>query len=203
MNMKLNAPNLEFCARYDHPVANVTLLIASNSPDPPSEYEPSEALLGANYSVPLLWLSMFASADIVLWTSTVDPTLSYAAAVGHHDGCIKRSRDRIAEWTRLWPETFGELGPIWIDFVERRREPFFAVWTEELGEMYDSPEVWTQTFTNYLDALDQPDGPGFVEVLAQSYLSIEAPGRRLVATNEGSVGLLCAGYSWGVHTPWE
>ncbi|HET7420173.1 MAG TPA: hypothetical protein VFL27_07310 [Candidatus Dormibacteraeota bacterium] len=184
-------------------MANVTLLLASNSADPPSEYEPPDALLGANYSVPLLWLSMFTPAEIVLWLSTIDPTVSYAAVVGERDACINRSSDRIGKWSRLWPETFSTLGPTWTTFAEARHEPFFAVWTEELAEMHESPEDWLQAFKMYLEALDRPDEPGFVDVLAQSYLAIEAGGKRLVGTSEGSIGLLCAGYSWGVKAPWE
>ena len=184
-------------------MANVTLLLALDSARSPSEYEPPDALLGANYSVPLMWLSMFTTAEIVLWPSIVQPTVSYAALLGPRNACITRSLDRINEWTRIWPETFGSLGPAWTDFIKARQEPFFAVWTEELAEMSDSGEQWLQNLMAYLAALDQPSGPGFVDVLAQSYLAVDADGSRLIGTNQGSIGLLCAGYSWAVLAPWQ
>lgn len=188
---------------YDQPIANVTLLLAADSTDPPTEYEPPDGLLGANYSIPLLWLSLFSSAQIVFWPSTLDAAVSYAAATGHRDTCITRSRSRLEEWKRRWPETFNVLGPAWTDFIDARPEQFLAIWTEELAEMSASAEEWLGTFRSHLEALDEPDGPAFVEVLAQSYLEIDADGNRLAGTSEGPIGLLAGGYSWGVHAPWE
>jgi hypothetical protein len=125
---------------YDRPIANVTLLLASDSIDPPTEYEPPDALLGANYSIPLLRLSLFNSDEIVSWPSTLDAAVSYAATTGPRDKCITRSRSRLEEWKRRWPETFNILGPAWTDFIDARPEQFLAIWTEELAKMSASAE---------------------------------------------------------------
>lgn len=191
------------CVRYDHRIANIALLVASDSIEPPREYEPPDALLGANYSVPILWLSLFSSAEIVSWPGTVDAGVSYAAAAGHRHACISRSRSRLEEWKRRWPEAFSVLAPVWLDFIEGRPEQFLAIWTEQLAEMSASAEEWLRTFRSHLDALDEPDGTTFSEVLAQSYLEIDADGRRLKGTTDDPIGMLAGGYSWGVNAPWE
>ncbi len=146
---------------------------------------------------------MFTKADMALWPSVVDRAVSYAAAVGRRDRCIALSRSRLDVWTRLWPEAFNEFGPAWTAFIETRSEQFFAIWTEELAEMHESAEDWLQTFRSYLEALDEPNGSAFLDVLAQSYLAIDADGSRLIATNQGSIGRLTGGYSWGAHAPWD
>lgn len=146
---------------------------------------------------------MFTKAEMALWPTVLDRTASYAAAVGHRDRCIALSRSRLDFWTRLWPETFNKFGPGWITFIEARSERFFAIWTEELAEMHESAEGWQQAFRSYLDALDEPNGSAFLDVLAQSYLAVDADGSRLIATNQGSIGLLIGGYSWGAHAPWD
>lgn len=184
-------------------VANCTLLLVSDSAEPPSEYEPVDALLGANYSLPLLWLSLFTTAEILLWPSTLESTWTYAAVIGRRDACLARTRSRIDLWGGLWPRTFDDIGPTWLNFINDRPGQFFAIWTEELAEMYESAEEWRRIFSAYLEALDQPTEPAFTEVLAQSYLAIDRDGKRLIGTSEDSVSLLAGGYSWAVHAPWE
>ncbi len=146
---------------------------------------------------------MFTSSDIVSWPSTVDQAVSYAATLGSREACIAKSGDRLEEWSRRWPETFKELGPVWTDFIASRRESFFAIWTEELAEMSDLPKDWLRILTSYLAALDDPDSTAFEEVLAQSFLAINSEGRRLVAASEDPISMLAGGYAWAANPPWE
>jgi hypothetical protein len=51
-------------------VANRALLLAMYSTDPPWDHDGRyfrDALLGANYSVPILWLSLFNTDGLVTW----------------------------------------------------------------------------------------------------------------------------------------
>jgi hypothetical protein len=184
-------------------MSNRALLLAADSPEPPADYEPAHAILGANYSAPLLWLSLFDATEIVSWPSTLDSTRAYAAVVGRRDPCLARTRSRIARWNAQWPRTFHDIGPAWLDFISARRGQFFAIWTEELAEMADSNDEWLRTFTSYLETLDDPAAPSFAEVLAQSYLTIDPDGTRLVGTSDDPLLVLAAGHSWAVHAPWE
>lgn len=184
-------------------MANLALLLLSDAPDPPSEYEPADAILGANYSVPLLWLSLFTAADIVSWPGTVDAASTYAALLGRREECLRRSRDRVSTWTRRWPRSFENLGKLWLDFIEARPGHFVAVWTEELAEMYRTTDEWQRTLHYYLEGVDEPQGEAFLNVLAQSYLAVDETNDELVATTEDALGQLAGGYSWAVSPPWE
>ena len=65
-----------------------------------------DALLAANYSVPILWLSLFNADGLVTWpgircsacTAVVQPT-------GER---IERSRARLEQWSRRWPDVFTD-----------------------------------------------------------------------------------------------
>ena len=51
-------------------VANRAMLLALDSADPPAGHDgmyPRGALLAANYSVPILWLSLFDTDGLVTW----------------------------------------------------------------------------------------------------------------------------------------
>jgi hypothetical protein len=90
-----------------------------------------------------------------------------------------------------------------LSFIDDRPGKFFAIWTEELGEMHGSVEEWRRIFTSYLEALDRPAEQAFTDVLAQSYLVVSPDGKRLIGTGQDSVGQLAGGYSWSVHVPWD
>jgi hypothetical protein len=180
-------------------VANRTLLLVTDSANPPG-YEPKEGLLGANYSVPILWLSLFTVDDLVSWPSTVDSGSEYAAVLGRRHQCITRSRRRFLEWSRLW-RPFEELGRAWMGFLERCPGEFISIWTEELAWMYESVDQWSETFSSWLNALDNPRGQDFTDVMEQSYLTVDSSGE-LIGMTESPLGLLAGGYSWSAQAPW-
>jgi len=74
-------------------VANRAMLLALDSADPPAEHHEmahGDALLAANYSVPILWLSLFNADGLVTW-----PGIRSMAELPQHStarlpGCVGR-----------------------------------------------------------------------------------------------------------------
>lgn len=183
-------------------MASRALLIASDSPDPPREYEPGDALLGASYSIPVCWLSLFAASDMVLWPSTLEPTIAYTAVMGERETCLARSQRRVLDWSTRWPDVFGAIGPAWLEFVDGVEARFVGVWTEAISDM-SGDEVWAGALSSYLDGVDDVASPGFRDALAQSSFRIRKVGNGGVEpTTDGPLGVLAAGYSWSRSTPW-
>lgn len=189
--------------RYSWWVGNVSLLLALNSTDPPTEYEPGDALLAANYSVPILWLSLFNADGLVSWPGTLDDSATYTALVQPVNECIERSRDRLADWSVRWPDVFAGISSTWLSFVGSIEAVYFGVWTEDISEM-SGDETWAGELRAYLNSLDDPASIHFLEALAQSYLSVDkADSSRLSPTTTDSpVALLVAGYAWAHQPPW-
>ena len=180
-------------------MANRVLLLGLDATDPPSEYEPPDGLLGANYSVPILWLSLFSAADLVQWPSALDPT-TYTALIGPRELCRARSRDRLSQWVARWPE-LGTIANLWLELIRTASCAFLGVWTEEISDM-SGDDDWAATLRSYLGGLDDLDSADFREALAQSYLGVDASGH-LSPTEEGSLGLLAGGYAWSHPAPWD
>jgi hypothetical protein len=184
-------------------VPNISLLLALNSTDPPIEYEPRNALLAANYSVPILWLSLFNTDGLVNWPSTLDDSTTYTAIIQPVNECIERSRNRLADWSRRWPDVFAGISSTWLGFAGAIEAAHFGVWTEDISEM-SGDEIWTVNLRAYLNSLDDPSSIHFHEALAQSYLSAdEADHGRLSPTIDSPVALLVAGYTWARQPPWD
>ena len=83
--------------------------LALDSTDPPAEHDgiyPRGALLAANYSVPILWLSLFDAAGLVSWPD-IHGDSAHTAVVQPRSECIGRSRARLGEWSRRWPKCSG------------------------------------------------------------------------------------------------
>ena len=94
-------------------MANRAMLSALDSADPPAEHDgmyPRGALLAANYSVPILWLSLLDTDGLVTWPGIHGST--FTAVVQPRIECIERSRARLGEWSRLWPEVFGDMSEL-------------------------------------------------------------------------------------------
>ena len=69
------------------------------STDPPWDHDGRyfrDALLGANYSVPILWLSLFDTDGLVTWPSIHDGS-PYTAVIQPTSECIERSRSRLED----------------------------------------------------------------------------------------------------------
>jgi hypothetical protein len=184
-------------------VANISLLLALNSTDPPTEYEPSDALLAANYSVPMLWLSLFNTDGMVNWPSTLDDSATYTAIVQPVNECIERSRNRLTDWSRRWPDVFADISSTWLSFIEAIEAAYFGVWTEDISEM-SGDETWAVELRAYLSGLDDPASIHLPQALAQSYLNVDEtdPSRLSMATTRAPVAPLVAGFGWARQPPW-
>ena len=181
-------------------MANRAMLLALDSTDPPAEHDgmyPRRALLAANYSVPILWLSLFDTDGLVIWPGIHDGS-SFTAVVQPRSECIERSSTRLGDWSRRWPDVFGDISGSWLSYVRAVEGAYFAVWAEELSWM-DGDEIWAADLRAYLSSLDDPGSAGFREALAQSSLSSD--GNRLEPF--GAAGLVTAGYAWARQAPWE
>ncbi|MDQ1515637.1 MAG: hypothetical protein QOE80_1467 [Actinomycetota bacterium] len=183
-------------------MANRAVLIVSDAFAPPIEYEPASGLLAANYSVPIFWLSLFTSSDLVTWPCTLDHNATYTAVHGTRNSCLENSRARLARWSDRWPEAFGALSSSWLEFIEGVDRRFIGVWTEAISDM-SGDETWANVLLSYLLGLDDLSSPGFREALGQSYLGLDVAKGTLRPTEEGPVSLLAAGYSWSQPAPWE
>jgi len=102
------------------------------------------------------------------------------------------------DWSRRWPDVFGDISGSWLSYVRAVEGAYFAVWAEELSWM-DGDEIWAADLLAYLSSLDDPGSAGFREALAQSSLSSD--GNRLEPF--GAAGLVTAGYAWARQAPWE
>ena len=180
-------------------VANRAVLLALNSTDPPAEHDemaPRGALLGANYSVPILWLSLFNPDGLVTWPGI--RCSAFTAVVQPTGECIERSRTRLERWSRRWPDVFTDMSGPWLSYLSAVQRAYLAVWAEELSWM-DGEEKWAAELRAYLSCLDDPASAGFREALAQSSLYFD--GSQLDPAD--AVGLVTAGYSWDGQAPWE
>ena len=190
--------------RYSWRVANVSLLLALNSTNPPIEYEPRNALLAANYSVPILWLSLFNTEGLTNWPGTLDGSAAYTAIVQPVNECVERSRNRLADWSRRWPDVFAGISSAWLSFAGAIEAAYFGVWTEDISQM-SGDETWAVELRAYLSSLDDPASIHFREALAQSYLSLDEadPSRLSPTTIATPVAQLVAGYKWARQPPWD
>lgn len=176
------------------------MLLAVDSADPPAEHDgmyPRGALLAANYSVPILWLSLFDTDGLVTWPGIRGS--AFTAVVQPTSECIGRSRTRLGDWSRRRPEVFGDMSGPWLSYLPAVERAYLAVWAEELSWMADSDESWAAELRGYLSCLDDPGSAGFREALDQSYLFSD--GDRLDPFE--TVGLVTAGYAWARQAPWE
>jgi len=177
------------------------MLLALDSTDPPAEHDgmyPRAALLAANYSVPILWLSLFDTDGLVTWPG-IHGDSACTAVVQPRSECVGRSRARLGDWSRRWPEVFGDMSGPWLSYLSAVERGYLAVWTEELSWMADSDETWAAELRSCLSCLDEPGSAGFRKALAQSALYFD--GSRLEPA--GTVGLVTAGYAWARQAPWE
>ena len=180
-------------------VANRAVLLALNSTDPPAEQDemaPWGALLGANYSVPILWLSLFTADGLVTWPGI--RCSAFTAVVQPTGECIERSRTRLERWGRRWPDVFTGMSGPWLSYLSAVQRAYLAVSAEELSWM-DGEDKWAAELRAYLSCLDDQASAGFREALAQSSLYFD--GSQLDPA--GAVGLVTAGYSWDRQAPWE
>jgi len=181
-------------------VADRALLLALHSTDPPWDHDGRYvrgALLGANYSVPILWLSLFDTGGLVTWPGIYDGS-PYTAVIQPASECVERSRARLEDWSRRWPEVFRDISRLWLGYVGAVREAYLAVWTEQLTWLAGGDESWAADLRSHLSGLDDPESAGFRGALDQSYIHT-AEGR---LEPFDTVGLVTAGYTWKRQAPW-
>jgi hypothetical protein len=177
------------------------MLLALDSADPPAEHDgmyPRGALLAANYSVPVLWLSLFDIDGLVTWPG-IPLCSSFTAVVQPRSECIERSRARLGDWSRRWPEVFGDMSEPWLSYLRAVERAYLAVWAEELSWMVDSDQTWAAELCGYLSCLEDPGSADFHEALDQSYLY----SNRSRLEPFGTIGLVTAGYTWAGQAQWE
>ena len=175
-------------------MANRALLLASEVPFIPRTYEPAEALAGANYSVPMFWLSLFCLEDLVQWPSTLAPERCYTALAGDVDACRARSGARISVWREMWHDQFGECADRWLRFLTGIHGDFIAVWTEALSDMTGDLQ-WADALESYISAMDEPHSAAFPAVLMQSHARLSAS-REFETINGSPLYQALAGYAW-------
>ncbi len=181
-------------------MADRALLLALDSTDPLWDHDGRyfrDALLGANYSVPILWLSLFDVNGLVTWPGIHDGS-PYTAVIQPRGECIERSRARLEDWSRRWPEVFRDMSGPWLGYVGAVENAYLAVWTGEISAVTGN-EKWASDLRAYLSGLDDPGSAGLRDALAQSYLSSSGDGLEPFDT----VGLVTAGYTWARQAPWE
>jgi hypothetical protein len=181
-------------------VADRALLLALESTEPPWDHDgmyPRDALLAANYSVPVLWLSLFDADGLVTWPGIRDGS-PYTAIVEPASECVGRSRTRLQDWSGRWPRVFADISETWLSYIGAVDDPYLAIWTEELSGM-TGDEEWAANLRGFLRGLDDPESTGFREALRQSYLYFS--GDQLDPFDK--VGLVTAGYTWTRQAPWE
>ena len=177
------------------------MLLALDSTDPPAEHDgmyPRGALLAANCSVPILWLSLFDTDGLVTWPGIYGDS-THTAVVQPRSDCIERSRTRLGDWSRRWPDVFGNMSGPWLSYLSAAERAYLGVWAEEISCMEDSDETWAAELRGYLSCLDDPGSAGFREALTQSYLFSD--GGQLEPF--GTVEVATAGYTWDRPAPWE
>ena len=153
-------------------------------------------MLAANYSVPILWLSLFNADGLVTWPGI--SCSAFTAVVQPAGECIERSRTRLERRSRRWPDVFTDTSGRWLGYLGAVQRPYLAVGAGELSWM-DGEEKWAAELRAYLSCLDDPASLGFREALAQSSLYFD--GSKL--DQAGAVGLVTAGYSRDRQAPWE
>ena len=166
----------------------------------PKAESAEDAMLAGNYSIPILWLSMFGVDDMTVWPSTIEAE-DYTALFASTSECLDRSRIRVEQWSAAWPTMFAEIGPKWIAFLESIDAPFLGVWTEEISGM-SGDEEFASELESYLGGLDAATSEGFTAALRQSYFDVVAGSPIDVAATD-DVGVIAAGYEWGVVPPWK
>jgi hypothetical protein len=186
-------------------MANRALLLATYSTDPPWDHDGRylrDGLLGANYGVPILWLSLFDTDALVTWPG-IDEGFPYTALIQPARQCIDRSRRRVQDWSRRWPQVFGEIHEPWLDYIGAVDDEYLAVWTEEISAMTlredDTDDAkWATQLRADVSCLDDPESADFRQQLV--YIGLESNGR----FEPGNfVTLLTAGYTWSRQAPWE
>ena len=96
----------------------------------------------------MTWPGIHGSA----FTTVVQPTSE----------CIGRSRARLAQWSRRWPEVFRDMSAPWLSYLSAVERAYLAVWAEELTWMVDGgDETWAAELRVYLSCLDDPGSAGF------------------------------------------
>jgi hypothetical protein len=182
-------------------VADRALLLALDSADPRWDHDGRyfrDALLGANYWVPILWLSLFDADGLVTWPGIHDGS-PFTAVIQPSSECIERSRTRLEDWSHRWPQVFGDISELWLSYVGAVRDAYLAVWAEELTWQYrDSRASWDAELRARLSCLDDPGSAGFRQELTWIGLSSDdrfEPGN--------FTGVETAGYTWARQAPWE
>lgn len=110
-------------------VSNRALLLALESADPSWDHDGRyfrDALLGANNSVPVLWLSLFDTGALVKWPGICDGS-PYTALLQPTGECAERSCARLTDWNRRWPGVFGEISRLWPGYIGTVQEGYLAV----------------------------------------------------------------------------
>jgi hypothetical protein len=183
------------CGCYLATVANRWLLLFLAESAPPSEYEPSGATRGSNYSVPLYWLSMFDRNSMVKWPCTLDPTSTYTALVGDIEDCTVSSRARVEAWRSEYGHEVGIVTERWLSTLESATAKYVAVWTEEISDM-SGDDLWAQSLCSYLDGLDDTGSEGFRVAARQSFLDIDTSGKTLRGSGGTPLDVALTGYPW-------
>jgi len=90
-------------------------------------------LLAANYSVPILWLSLFNADGLVTWPGI--RCSAFTAVVQPAGECIERSRTRLERRSRRWPDVFTDTSGRWLGYLGAVQRAYLAVGAGELSWM--------------------------------------------------------------------
>jgi hypothetical protein len=181
-------------------VANRVYLMNHTHSRPQAAAEVSSAcLLGANYQIPILWLALFRSDDLVLapvpctsdageetmeniptlFAATAEARANYGARIPALAKALgEECGSHIAEW-----ETFLASG---------LTAPSVQLYLAELWMMYDDQSDFDRDVRAWLGAVEAPSGPQWESLCSQANLS-DAEGRRY--------GL--RGFPWRAELAWS
>jgi hypothetical protein len=180
-------------------MANRSFLLELDEPaDFPTDYEPPTALAGANYSVPLLWLTLFGSEDVVSVPTSLEPDEHYSALIAATDVAVQRSRRRVERLRHPGLGIPTQTLDAWLAYLATIETRWVAVATEQVVEMYSDNAAWSDELHNTIGSLDGTD-EALSRLVAQQG----------VATSTGGddpypeVAAILCGYSWTKPVPWE
>lgn len=67
----------------------------------------------------------------VTWPGSHGST--FTAVAQPRSECIERSRTRLGDWSRRWPDVFGDMSGPWLSYVHAVERAYLAVLAEQLS----------------------------------------------------------------------
>lgn len=187
-------------------MANRTHLVAHRGSAFAEDYDAdTEILAGADYCLPLFWLSLFTHESLVHIPTEVEnadgatlvaevPHLVVAASAG------KRATEaRLKGLLSILPAAAGMAAQEWRALCETIQEEVVQVDCSELWMM--DPDGFGGTLSKALRALDDPGGTGLAALSEVAGLAIDQT--KLACDPAEDLALHLRGYAWVRKVPFD